>query len=101
MSGVAAPDLLNELWREQSRWSRAANRMKQRIERARGVALVVVVAVALFGTVAGTLVERQLSAGRVLAGLAAFGAALLPLLRPVWSGRPYATGPELVRSPRH
>jgi len=87
MSGVAAPDLLDELWREQSRWSRTANRTKQRIERARVVALVVVVAVALFGTVAGTLAERQLLAGRVLASLAAFGAALLPLLRPAWSGK--------------
>jgi hypothetical protein len=84
---VSATDLLDALWRQQSLWSRTANRMKARIERARAGALAVTVAVAMAGTLAGVLTTTQPMAGRVLAGVAAFGAAALPLLRPAWSGR--------------
>lgn len=86
---MATPDLVEELWREQSCWSRTANRMKRRIERARFVALVLVVAVAVSGTTAAVLAGLDGAApvwGRVLAGVAAAGAAALPLLRPAWSG---------------
>lgn len=75
-----------ELWREQSVWSRTANRMKQRIERARLAALVLVVAVAVAATTAAALAEWAPTLGRVLAAVAAVGAGVLPTLRPAWSG---------------
>jgi hypothetical protein len=87
LSVVSAADLLDELWRQQSLWSRTANLMKKRIGRARAAALVVAVAVAALGTLAGVLAEPQPAPSRVLAGVAAFGAALLPILRSGWSGR--------------
>ena len=80
------PELLDELWREQSVWSRTANRMKARIERARLGALLIVVAVALCATGATALHGSAPVLGRVLAGAAALGSAVLPLLRPAWSG---------------
>jgi hypothetical protein len=83
---VPATDLAIDIWQRQSLWSRTANRMKQRIENARAAALGVSVAVAVLGTVAGLLDGTQPVASRVCAGLAAFGAALLPVLRPAWSG---------------
>jgi hypothetical protein len=78
--------VVEELWREQSLWSRTANRMKQRIERARMVALVLVVVVAVLGTTAGALAGMTPVLARVLAGLAAGAAAVLPMLRPAWTG---------------
>lgn len=83
---MAVPDLVEELWREQSCWSRTANRMKQRIERARLVALILVVAVAILATTAAAADDAAPVLGRTLAGLAAVGAAVLPTLRPAWSG---------------
>jgi hypothetical protein len=80
------PELLDELWREQSVWSRTANRMKARIERARLGALLIVVAVALCATGATALHGSAPVLGKVLAGAAALGSAVLPLLRPAWSG---------------
>ena len=77
---------MEESWREQSLWSRTANRMKQRIDRARVAALLLVVAVAALGATATTLAGPAPVVARVLAGLAAVGAALLPTLRPAWSG---------------
>lgn len=84
---MPATNLLDELWRQQSLWSRTANRMKKRIVRARAAALGVGVAVAVLGTLAGVLADPQPALSRVLAGVAALGAALLPVLRPGWSGR--------------
>jgi hypothetical protein len=84
---VSAIDFLDELWRQQSLWSRTANGMKARIERARAGALAVTVAVAVLATLAGVLAAGQPVMGRVLAGVAAFGPAVLPVLRPGWSGR--------------
>jgi SMODS and SLOG-associating 2TM effector domain 1/Protein of unknown function (DUF4231) len=84
---VSATGLLDELWCQQSLWSRTANRMKARIERARVCALAVTVAVAVLATLAGVLAIDQPVVSRVLAAIAAFGTALLPLLRPAWSGR--------------
>jgi hypothetical protein len=78
--------LIEELWREQSLWSRTSNRMKQRIDRARLAALLLVVAVAVCGTAAGALADALPVPARWLAGLAALGAAALPALRPAWSG---------------
>ena len=82
----AARELLTELWREQSLWSRTANRMKRRIDAARRTALGLVVAVAVMATAAGALAGQAPVPARVLAGLAAVGAAVLPTLRPAWSG---------------
>jgi hypothetical protein len=83
---VTHPVLLDDLWREQSLWSQTANRMKRRIERARSLALGLVIAVAVLGTAATELHEQADVFARVLAGLAAVGSGGLPLLRPKWSG---------------
>lgn len=83
---LVTADLLHDLWREQSLWSRTANRMKQRIERTRFVALVLVVGVAVVSTAAAALAQVAPGAGRALAALGAVGAAVLPALRPGWSG---------------
>jgi SMODS and SLOG-associating 2TM effector domain 1/Protein of unknown function (DUF4231) len=80
------PELLDELWREQSVWSQTANRMKARIEHARLGALLIVVAVAVCATGAAALHGSVPVLGKVLAGAAALGSAVLPLLRPAWSG---------------
>jgi len=85
MCRVTAP-VVDQLWREQSVWSRTANRMKQRIERARLAALVLVVLVALCGTTAAALAPVAADPARWLAAAAAVGSAVLPLLRPAWSG---------------
>lgn len=79
-------DLLHDLWREQPLWSRTANRMKQRIERARLAALVLVVGVAVVSTAVAALAQAAPAAGQALAALGAVGAAVLPVLRPAWSG---------------
>ena len=84
---VTHPALLDELWREQSVWSQTANRMKQGIDRARLSALVIVVLVAVAGTAAAGLADVDQFWSRVLAGAAAFGSGVLPLLRPRWSGQ--------------
>lgn len=84
--GVTAT-LVEELWREQSIWSRTANRMKQRIDRARWLALGLVVTVAGCGTGAATLAGPAPGLARVLAVAAAVGSGVLPLLRPLWSGQ--------------
>lgn len=83
---VPTADLLNELWRQQSLWSRTANRMKKRIGRARAAALTVAVVIAVLGTLAGVLADQQPVPSQWLAGVAGFGALLLPVLRPGWSG---------------
>jgi hypothetical protein len=80
------PGVLVELWREQSLWSRTADRMKRRIDAARRIALVLVVVVAALGTAAGALASSAPPLARALAGAAAAGSALLPMLRPAWSG---------------
>jgi hypothetical protein len=81
-----ADGLLTELWSQQSVWSRTADAMKRRIERARLIALGVVVAIAILATLAGVLASDYLAASRVLASGAAFGAVVLTVLRPSWSG---------------
>lgn len=54
------------------------NRMKQRIERTRLVALVLVVSIAVLATTATTVAELAPVLGRVLAAAAALGTAVLP-----------------------
>jgi hypothetical protein len=83
---VTHPALVDEVWREQSVWSQTADRMKARIERARLTALLIVVAVAVSATAASAVHEIVPWLGRVLAGLAAVGSGVLPVLRPAWSG---------------
>jgi hypothetical protein len=87
---MSAPDLVEELWREQSLWSRTANRMKKRIERARLTALTATVTAAVLGAAAGLTITSPAAwaadASRVLAVLAGLGVGVLPLLRPYWSG---------------
>lgn len=85
MRDVSEP-VVEQLWREQSVWSRTANRMKKRIERARLAALVLVVLVAICGTTAAALAPVAADPARWLAATAAVGSAVLPLLRPAWSG---------------
>ena len=74
------------MWREQSVWSQAADRLKNGIERARLAALVVVVLVAVLGAAAAAVGESLHPLGRVLAACAAAGSLILPALRPLWSG---------------
>ncbi|OLT06307.1 hypothetical protein BJF90_17780 [Pseudonocardia sp. CNS-004] len=81
-----APGLLAQLWREQSLWSRTADRMKRRIEAARRTALVLVVVVAALATAGATLAGTVPGLARALAAVAAAGSAFLPVLRPAWSG---------------
>jgi hypothetical protein len=50
---------LAELWSQQSIWSRTADAMKSRIERARLTALGVVVTMAVLGTLAGTIADSR------------------------------------------
>ena len=83
---MAHPPLLDEVWREQSVWSQAADRMKDGIERARLAALVVVVLVAVLGATAAAVSGPAPTLGRLLAAVAAAGSAVLPMLRPRWSG---------------
>lgn len=87
---VSVSDLVEELWREQSLWSRTANRMRKHINRARVAALVAAVTAAVLGAAAGAVMSYSASwaagAGRVLAVLAGLGVGVLPLLRPYWSG---------------
>lgn len=80
------PPLLAEVWREQSAWSQAADRMKRGIERARLCALAIVVLVAVCGTASAALGEALHPLGRWLAVLAAVGSVSLPPLRKLWSG---------------
>ena len=60
--------------------------MKRRIETAHRTSLVLVVVVAVLATAAGAAAEGVAVLARVLAAGAAVGAALLPTLRPAWSG---------------
>ena len=78
--------MLDELWQAQSIWSRAAGRMKARIELTRWVALAIVVTVAILGAVAAACYDSAPTASKASAAVAAFGAAILPLLRRGWSG---------------
>jgi hypothetical protein len=80
------PVVVDEVWREQSQWSRTAGRMKARIERARLTALLIVVAVAVCATAATAIHQSAPAWGKALAAGAAVGSAVLPLLRPAWSG---------------
>ncbi len=75
-----------QLWREQSAWSQTADRMKGRIVRARLLALGTVVLVALAATTAASTAAGAPLVAKLLAGLAAVGSGVLPLLRPAWSG---------------
>jgi hypothetical protein len=84
---MSAAELVADLWRQQSLWSRTADRMKRRIGRARTAALAVTVTVAVLAALAGVSATDAPVASRVLAVAAAFGAAVLPRLRPAWSGR--------------
>lgn len=84
---MTQPVLLGELWREQSIWSQTADRMKSRIEHARLIALLLVVVGAVAGTAAASLSEAAPGAGKILAVVAAAASAVLPFLRPAWSGK--------------
>jgi SMODS and SLOG-associating 2TM effector domain 1/Protein of unknown function (DUF4231) len=83
---VTQPALLDELWRAQSIWSQTASRMKSRIERARLAGLVLVVVGAVTGTTAASLSDVAPVTSRILASAAAAASAVLPFLRPAWSG---------------
>ena len=74
-----------DVWREQSLWSQSANKLKGRIQSARVAALCVTSAVAALAA-AATAFGTDTAVGRVLAGIAAFGAAIVTLLQRAWSG---------------
>ncbi len=83
---MPVPTTVQDLWRQQSLWSRTANRMKRQITRARSVALSLTVSAGAMGALAGALAGPAPTASRVLVALAAFAVASLPVLRPAWSG---------------
>jgi hypothetical protein len=81
------PDALAVVWREQNRWSQAADRQKRRIERARTAALVLAVSGAALGTAAAQLAKPSPVTGRILAFLSAFAIALAALAQRGTSGK--------------
>jgi hypothetical protein len=78
-------DVAERVWNEQSIWSQAASRMKRRIEHTRLAALLITVAVAVFGTTASAVGVDNIP-GRILAAAAGLGAASLPVLQRFWAG---------------
>jgi hypothetical protein len=78
---------LPQVWDQQSVWSQSADRLKQRIGRARAAALGVTVTVAVLGAVSVVLADLQPTLSRVAAGIAAGAVLLLPVLRRGWSGQ--------------
>ncbi|MEW2131833.1 DUF4231 domain-containing protein [Streptomyces sp. NPDC005435] len=76
LGGAAAAE---EVWRAQSVWSRAANRAKAAVERARAATLCAVVAAAVLGAAASQVIPLSPATGRVLAFLALLAAGTAPL----------------------
>lgn len=81
---MTVAEQIEELWREQSLWSCTANRLKARVERARLATLVLTTVVAVIGATASGLPQES-STAHLLAAFAAFGAALIPMLRTAWN----------------
>jgi SMODS and SLOG-associating 2TM effector domain 1/Protein of unknown function (DUF4231) len=87
VSTPGTPDALTVVWREQNRWSQAADQQKRRIERARAAALVLAVSGAVLGTAAAQLARPSPVTGRILAFLSAFAIALAALAQRGASGK--------------
>lgn len=83
---MSSAAIVEQIWREQSQWSQVADEMRRRIERSRLAGLVLVVAVAILGTASASTTSFQPTVARVLAAVAAFGAAMTVILRSRWSG---------------
>ncbi len=74
-------DLVEELWRKQRAWSRAADRAKSEVERFRALSLVLVVLAAALGTAAPVLANIHSGLGRTVGVVAGISLGLLPLVR--------------------
>ena len=64
------------VWRRQSMWSQASDRLKRRIGRSRLVALLLTIMGAVFGTVSAEVIADSVVPGRILAACAAVVLAL-------------------------
>jgi hypothetical protein len=76
-----AGDPADYAWRQQSRWSQAANRLKAGITRARWLALALTVAGAVLGTASAQLHQADATPARTLAVAAAVLLVLIPFAR--------------------
>jgi hypothetical protein len=81
MTITTTHDLVEELWRKQRAWSRAADRAKSEVERFRLLSLVLVVLAAALGTAAPVLAPIEPAAGRIAGVVAGVSLGLLPLVR--------------------
>lgn len=82
---------LEGFWRMQHQWSRLADVKKRRVVRGRVLALVLIVVAAALGALSATLASPAPSPWSMLSKACAAGAAgcaaLLPLLRPLYTGK--------------
>lgn len=81
MTTTTTHDLVEELWRKQRAWSRAAGRAKSEVERFRLLSLILVVLAAALGTAAPALTHIHPVAGRTAGVVAGVSLGLLPLVR--------------------
>lgn len=77
--GEMSSDHLAWAWAQHRVWSLTANRLKQRIERARSVALILAFAAATLAVAAVQIADLASWAGRILAAAAAISAGLGPM----------------------
>ncbi|MET9002196.1 DUF4231 domain-containing protein [Amycolatopsis sp. NPDC004169] len=82
---------VNLLWRRQSVWSQAADRLKARLGRSRTTALVLTITGAVLGTTSAELIGAAALAGRILAACSCVALALASYVIA-------ATGPQVARN---
>lgn len=87
--GTSARDsrVLDRFWNMQDQWSRLADAKKRGVVRGRMLALALVVLVAILGALSASIAVPHPNWGKGLAVAAAVCSALLPLLRPLFTGQ--------------
>lgn len=87
--GTSARDagVLDRFWNMQAQWSRLADAKKRGVVRGRVLALALIVLVAILGVLSASIAVPHPNWGKGLAATAAVCAALLPLLRPLFTGQ--------------
>ncbi|MBB4906265.1 DUF4231 domain-containing protein [Actinophytocola algeriensis] len=78
------------VWRRQSAWSQASDRLKRQISRSRVVALALAIVGAVLGTAAAEMIKEHVLPGRIVAAAAAVALALASIAVRV-------TSPSVVR----
>jgi hypothetical protein len=86
-TGERDAGLLDRSWHMQAQWSRLADVKKRRVARGRIVALALIVLAATLGALSASTATGHPLLAKGLAATAAVCAALLPLLRPLYTGR--------------